>query len=97
MEAININQVLIVYTWFPLALLLALLLLIARFYRKQTGERTYYVWFIAPIVLFGLASARYATLDQSIGDLAADLLMFTGGVALIALCALLYRQMMVGR
>jgi Flp pilus assembly protein TadB len=97
MSALNLNQLLMIYVWFPLAVLLAIMLLVARFYQNLTGESTRYYLFGVPIVLFGLASAHYANIDQVIGDPTGDLLLFLGGTVLIILCVVLYRQMTTGR
>lgn len=97
MDLQQINQLLTVYIWFPLAGLLGLMLLVARFYQKQTGERTYYPYFAVPMVLFGVAAAQYASSSQVIGLPLPDLLFFLSGVVLIFLCIILYRQMMKNR
>jgi hypothetical protein len=85
------------YTWFPLAALLFLLLLIARFYEKFSGEQTYFKFFTMPIVLFGAATVRYASINRMAGDIWADVLMGMGGVILMVMCLLLYRRMTAGR
>jgi len=85
------------YIWFPLAALLFLLLLIARFYEKFSGERTNFKVFALPIVLFGAATVRYASINRMAGDLWADVLMSAGGVILMVMCLLLYRRMTAGR
>jgi hypothetical protein len=97
MGTLNLNQILLIYTWFPLAALLAIILLIARFYQNQAHESTRYPLFALPVVLFGLAAAHYANLNLVTGDAVGDLLMFTGGVVLAVLCVALYRQMTAGR
>jgi hypothetical protein len=94
---LSLNQFLMLYIWFPLAALLFLLLLIARFYEKFSGEQTYFRVFSLPIVLFGAATVRYASLNRMAGDGLADSLMAVGGVVLIALCLFLYRRMTAGR
>lgn len=85
------------YIWFPLAALLFLLLLIARFYEKFSGEQTFFQLFTLPIVFFGAATVRYASINQMAGDAWGDILMALGGVTLIGLCLFLYRQMTAGR
>ncbi|GAB4569767.1 MAG: hypothetical protein Kow0077_02810 [Anaerolineae bacterium] len=97
MEPSQLNQVLTVYAWFPLAMLISTLLLIARFYSRQTQERTYYGLFTVPIVLFGIAAAHYAVTNRVMGSPLADVLMMVGGVSLGGLCLHLYRQMTAGR
>ena len=97
MTAITAHQALTIFSWFALAVLLTLLLLIARFYQNVSGERTYYWAFILPIVLFGLASARYAFLDRVSGDPLGDVLWLGGGLVLAGLCIYLYNLMTTGR
>ena len=94
---ITLSQVLTIYIWFVLTVVLVIVLLIARFYQRMAHEQTYYMAFVGPIVLFGLASARNASLDQASGDPVADGLWFVGGVVLIALCIHLYHLMSTGR
>ncbi len=97
MTPLSLNQFLMLYNWFPLAALLFLLLLIARFYEKFSGEQTYFRLFSLPIMLFGAATVRYASVNRMAGDGWADGLMAVGGVVLIALCLFLYRRMTAGR
>ena len=97
MTALSLNQFLMLYIWFPLAAALFLLLLIARFYEKFSGEQTLFRFFVLPIVFFGIASVRYASINRMAGDTAGDLLMAVGGIILAALCAFLYRRMTAGR
>ena len=94
---IDFNQVLFIYIWFLLAIVLSILLLIARFYQRMAHEQTFYPAFALPIVLFGLASARSASINQVGGDPFADGLWFIGGVALTGLCVYLYHLMTTGR
>lgn len=96
MASLSANQILILYTWFALAWLLFFLLMIARFYQKFSGVRTHFRWFLAPIVLFGAAAVRYASIDRMAGDdLLGDGFSAAAGFILLALCALLYRLMIV--
>lgn len=94
---ISVSQVLMVYIWFVLTIVLVIMLLIARFYQRMSHEQTYYMAYVGPIVLFALASARSASLDQVSGDPLADGLWCVGGVILIGLCIHLYHLMTTGR
>jgi hypothetical protein len=85
------------YIWFPLAALLFMLLLIARFYEKFSGEKTYFRLYTLPIVLFGTATVRYASVNRMAGDVWADGMMAIGGIILIALCLFLFQRMTAGR
>ncbi len=97
MDTLSLLQLLTIYAWFPLAALLAIVLLMARFYQNLTGENTRYRFFVLPMVIFGLASAYYASIDRALGDPLGDVLLFLGGAALLYLCVNLYRQMTAGR
>lgn len=93
MAAVSLSQFLMLYGWFPLAVVLILLLLIARFYERSSGERTYFQLFIVPIVLFGIGTTRYSSVNRIAGDWLGDLLMGAGGIVLLVLCLLLYHLM----
>lgn len=97
MTVITPNQILLVYIWFPLAAVIAILLLIARFYQNFSGDRTYYALYLIPLVLFGVGAVRYASIDQIAGDVLGDLAMGTAGAVLIGLSVWLYHQMTNGR
>jgi hypothetical protein len=88
--AASVTQFLTLYVWFPLAVLLLFLLLIARFYQRFSGERTYYQVFLLPMLCFGAATARYASLGTIAGDPLADLMLAVGGASLTVLCLFLY-------
>ncbi|NWG18364.1 MAG: hypothetical protein HXY41_17205 [Chloroflexi bacterium] len=93
MGAVSLSQFLTLFGWFPVAIMLVFLLLIARFYQRFAGEKTSYELFAIPIVLFGAASVRYSSIDRVAGDTLGDLLLAAGGIALIVLCVSLYRLM----
>jgi hypothetical protein len=93
--SLSLNQFLTLFLWFPLAALLFFLLLIARFYQKFSGERTYFRFFLVPVVLFGGAAVRYASIDRVSGDQIGDLFQTVAGAVLIGLCIILYRLMIL--
>ena len=95
MISLSPGQFLVLYLWFPLTALLFFLLLIARFYQKFSGEQTFFRLFLLPVTLFGAAAVRYASLDQVTGDGVGDALYALGGIVLLALCAVLYRRMVL--
>jgi hypothetical protein len=72
-------------------------LLIARFYETFSGETTYYRWLLLPVVLFGGAAVRYASLSRLTGDVFADVMFGTAGLVLIAFLLNLYRLMILRR
>ncbi|MBC6937583.1 MAG: hypothetical protein DWB42_17355 [Chloroflexi bacterium] len=93
MGAVSLGQFLTLFGWFSITVVLVFLLLIARFYQRFAGEKTFYEFFLIPIVLFGVAAVRYSSIDQMAGDAIADLLLAAGGLALIVLCVFLYWMM----
>ena len=97
MTTISLHQALTIFSWFALAVLLVILLLIARFYEYMSGERTRFWLFGAPIVIFGMASARYAFIDRMTGDVLGDVLWMLGGIVLAGMCVFLYNLMTSGR
>lgn len=97
MNAVTPNQILTLYTWFPLATLLVFMLLIARFYQRFSGERTCYQLYLLPLVLYGLATVRYASVNELTGDPLGDVLAGAGGAALLALSLLLAWAMLARR
>lgn len=97
MTVITPNQILLLYSWFPLAAVIAILLLIARFYQKFSGDRTGYMLYLIPLVLFGAGVVRYASIDQIAGDTLGDIFMGTAGFVLLLLSIWLYHQMTSGR
>lgn len=95
MDLAVLTQVLLLYAWFPLAFILFIMLLIARFYQSFSGDRTYYRLYILPLVLLGAAAVRYASLSLLAGDLFADALLAVGGLVLLILCIYLYNRMIM--
>jgi hypothetical protein len=92
---LSLNQLLMLYTWFPLAALLFFMLLIGRFFEKFSGERTFFRLFIVPMFFFGAAAVRYTSINLVSGDLLGAMLLTAGGLMLIWLCAILYRRMLL--
>jgi hypothetical protein len=95
--SLSLNQILVLYTWFPLAALLFFLMLIGRFYERFSGQRTRFRWFVLPILLFGAAAVRYASSGRLTSDLLGDVLAAAGGVILIYLSISLYHLMTTNR
>lgn len=71
-----------------------IMLLIARFYERFSGKRMYFRVFFAPLIFFGIAEVRYANVGKVIGDPFGDLAMAAAGIILIALCMVIYVQML---
>jgi len=97
MTAITIHQALTVFAWFVIATILSILLLIARYYQNVSGERTRFWAFGVSIIIFGLATARYAFTGQINGDPLGDILWLIGGLLLTSMCVYLYNLMTAER
>ena len=83
--------------WGVLCALIVVLHRIARFFQVTSGRRSYYQLFNLPLVLILLSTLRYASLGIFVGDPLGDILMFLGGVCLIALGYFLLKLMTGGR
>ncbi len=90
----SLHQFLVLYTWFPLTVLLAVMLLIARFYQKFSGEETYYWLYLLAIILFGALFVRIASVEFGFVDLLTNLLSAIVGILMLFLSLLLYFRMM---
>lgn len=96
MNNVSLHQFLVLYTWFPFAALLLFLLLIARFYQRFSGERTYYWLYIPAVILFGAMSVRYASAGIVVTDIYTDTIgIFAGGLLLFLTLRL--RRLMLRR
>ncbi|NJL56594.1 hypothetical protein HC928_16575 [bacterium] len=95
MTTISLNQFFVLYLWFPLAVLIGILVLIARFYERFSGARTYYHLLVLSAVVFGIAVVRYAEVEQITGDLVSDVLLAIGGVLLSIPSLRLYWLMVI--
>jgi len=91
-----LSQILSLYTWFPLAIILAIYLLIARFYHRFSGKRTHFWLFGLPILFYGMSFVRYASIPAVTGDPFGDVAGAIGGLILIGLSTRLTYQMMKG-
>ncbi|MEO1644164.1 MAG: hypothetical protein AAFR67_03180 [Chloroflexota bacterium] len=94
MTDVSLHQFLVLLTWFLLAALLCLTLLIARFYQKFSGEQMHYRLYFVCIVLFGAMFVRIAGVGFVVGDYFADALSIVGGSLLLFLSLILYFRMM---
>ena len=93
-----ISSVLTIYIWGVVCILVYFLFLIARFYEKKSGRRSFYSFFLIPIVIFVTAAVKYAFLAPSIvGDFWGDLLHLIGGVVLGGTGLFLLKLMIGGR
>jgi len=82
------------YTWFPLVILVAIYILIARFYQRFSGRTTAYWYFAIPVIFYGASFVRYASIQHIAGDVWGDMLGAVGGVSLMVLSVSLTIQML---
>ena len=94
MAADAFAQLLILYDWFLLVVLIVFLLLIARFYQRFSGEKTHFRLFLIPIMLFGVQAVRQTNFAR---DDVGNILAAVAGIMLIILCIFLYWRMTAGR
>lgn len=94
MTLTSLHQFLALYTWFPLTVLLAFILLIARFYQRFSGTVTYFWLYIPVIVLFGAFFVRIAGDEPLANNFVTDAISIITGAMLIFLSLLLYLYMM---
>ena len=101
-----LSSLLVVFCWIIAAVLIFFLFLIGRFYEVRFGQKSYFQLTLIPLILFLVAGVWDAVFANSytgdplldfVGALVPNLLLFAGGVILIALCYYLYRKMMGGR
>lgn len=94
MDVSSLHQFLVLYTWFPLAVLLAFMLLIGRFYQKFSGEATYYWLYLLCAILFGALFVRIASAGFNVTDTITYSLSIISGSLLLFLSLILYLRMM---
>ena len=94
MSSVSLHQFLTLYSWFPLAALLLFLLLIARFYARFSGQRTYHWLYLVPIIGAGIVVVRSANTREPSEDIFLVTTSLISGVILIVLVIRLARLML---
>jgi hypothetical protein len=97
MGNVTIHQIATICIWFGLSALLYLMALIARFYERLSGQRTYYWLFSIPVITLAVATIAMTRRDVVAGDVVADAFLFVSGITLGTLCVHVYRLMTSGR
>ena len=93
-----ISFFLTVYTWGAVCILLLFLLVIAQFYEKKSGQRSYYLAFLLAIAFFVGATIVYLPLLPALtGSTLGDMLRFAGGITVGVFGFMLLNFMMGGR
>lgn len=94
MSSVSLHQFLTLYSWFPLAALLLFLLLIARFYARFSGQRTYHWLYLVPIIGTGIVVVRSASIREPSEDVFLVTISLVSGVVLTILVIRLARLML---
>lgn len=93
-----VSAILTYYTWGVVCILLYFLFVIAQFYERKSGQRSYYPTFLVAMALLAIAAIRYAALAPAVtGDGWSDLLRLAGGLILMIFGLLLLKFMLGGR
>ena len=90
-------NVLTLYTWGGVSVLLFFLFAIARFFERKSSRRSYYPLFSLPIVLFMGSAIRYILVGDFVGDPWGDLGRVLGGLLVCGLGLYLLNLMTGGR
>ena len=90
-------DILTLYSWGGVSILLLLLFAIARFYERKSSRRSYYPLFLLPALLFLASALRYFIIGDFVGDLWGDLGRVLGGVLVFGLGYFLLNLMTGGR
>lgn len=93
MRDITPFQAFILFSWFPLAFTLTVMMLIGRFYQRFSGRQTRWPWLAAPLVLFAAAVVREANIGMA-ADAVAYGLYALASVLLLVVVLPIYRAMM---
>ena len=80
-----LGNILTIFTWGGVSILLLFLFVIARFFERKSSRSSYYPLFLFPIVLFLGSAIRYIITDDFVGDPWADLGRVLGGVMVCGL------------
>ena len=92
------DTLLTIYVWIVAVVIIFFLFLIARFFQRKSGQRSYFELYVVPAVLFLMAGARYLFWGTSyVGDPIADCLLFFAGATTIGLSSYLFILMTGGR
>jgi hypothetical protein len=92
-----LGNLLALYTWGGVSALLFFLFVIARFFERKSGRKSYYPLFLLPIVLFLGSVVRYVSVGGFVGDAWGDLGRVIGGLLVCGLGYSLLHLMTGGR
>ena len=90
-------DVLTLYTWGGVSVLLYFLFAIARFFERKSSRESFYSLFLLPILFFMASAVRYIVVGDFVGDLWGDLGRVLGGLLVCGLGFYLLNLMTGGR
>jgi hypothetical protein len=90
-------DILALYTWGGISVLLFFLFAIARFFERKSLRQSFYPLFLLPIPLFLASVLRYVLVGGFVGDLWGDLSRVLGGLLVCGLGYFLLHLMTGGR
>jgi hypothetical protein len=90
-------DVLTLYTWGGVSVLLFFLFAIARFFERKSSRESFYSLFLLPILFFMGGAVRYILVGDFVGDLWGDLGRVLGGLLVCGLGFYLLNLMTGGR
>lgn len=92
-----LSNILTLYTWGGVSILLFFLFAIARFFERKSSRKSYYPLFLLPILLFAGSALRYFFTGDFVSDPMADLGRVIGGALVCGLGYFLLNLMTGGR
>jgi uncharacterized membrane protein len=92
-----LSNILTLYTWGGIAVLLFFLFAIARFFERKSSRRSFYPLFLLPVVFFAGSALRYFVVGDFVGDLWGDIGRIIGGALVCGLGYFLLNLMTGGR
>ena len=92
-----LSNILTLYTWTSISVLLFFLFAIARFFERKSSRKSYYPLFLLPALLFIVSAVRYFLVGDFVGDPLADLSRAIGGALVCGLGYFLLNLMTGGR
>jgi hypothetical protein len=92
-----LSNILTLYTWGGIAVLLFFLFAIARFFERKSSRRSFYPLFLLPVVFFVGSALRYFVVGDFVGDPWGDVTRVIGGALVCGLGYFLLNLMTGGR
>ena len=93
----SVHQLISLYLWFLIGVILTIYLLLARLYESSTSKTFHHWGFLIPILAFGAALILEAASDDFASNQVKDAMWALGGMSVLVLSIRLYWRMMVKR